>query len=74
MGVACLDSFERSFPLSLKQAIPSIAIPLYNSDCQDSKTDENWLNETLHLISDKKLLTKVDIDALKSEVNNGFYK
>jgi geranylgeranyl diphosphate synthase type II len=72
MGVACLDSFERSFPLSLKQAIPSIAIPLYNSDCQDSKTDENWLNETLHLISDKKLLTKVDIDALKSEVNKWF--
>ncbi len=72
IGVACLDSFERSFPLSLKQAIPSIAIPLYNSDCQDSRTDENWLNDTLHLQSDKKLLTKVDIDALKSEVNKWF--
>ncbi len=72
IGVACLDSFERSFPLSLKQAIPSIALPLYNSDCQDSRTDENWLTETLHLQSDKKLLTKVDIDELKSEINKWF--
>lgn len=72
IGVACLDSFERSFPLSLSQAIPSIAIPLYNSDCQDSKTDENWLNETLLLQSKEKPLIKVDLNALKKEISEWF--
>ena len=72
VGVACLESFERSFPLSLKQAIPSIAIPLYNSDCKDSKTDESWLLETLKLQSDKKIFTKVDLEFLRSKVGKWF--
>ena len=72
IGVACLESFGRSFPLSLKQAIPSIAIPLYNSDCQDSKTDENWLNQTLNLSNNENLLVKVDLDVLRSKVGTWF--
>jgi len=72
IGVACLESFERSFPLSLKQAIPSRAIPLYNSDCRDSKTDESWLNETLHLQNNEKLFSKVDLEQLKLSLNDWF--
>ncbi len=72
IGVACLDSFERSFPLSLKQAIPSIAIPLYNSDCHDSKTDETWLLETLKLQSNKTVLAKVDLESLRHKISNWF--
>ena len=72
IGVACLESFERSFPLLQKYAIPSMAIPLFNSDCKDSKTDESWLNEALHLKSSKKLLNKVDFGNLKAGVGQWF--
>lgn len=72
IGVACLDSFERSFPLSVKQAIPSIAIPLYNVDCRDSRTDENWLRETLNLKSDSKPLVQLDFNQQKKKVDKWF--
>jgi len=72
VGVACLESFERTFPISLKQAIPSIAIPLYNSNCKNSKTNEPWLNEALQLSDTSKTLKQVDLKEIQAKSNSWF--
>jgi len=68
IGVACLDSFERSFPLTLQEAIPSIAIPLFNSDCKDSSVDDYWIEEVLPLQSNNKCNSLINIESLKKTV------
>jgi geranylgeranyl pyrophosphate synthase len=71
IGVGCLDSLERTFPLTSEQAIPSIALPLLNSNCKDSKIDIDWLNEILDL--DKTRLNgHISFESLKHKVNSWF--
>lgn len=72
IGVACIDSFENSFPILLEQAIPSIAIPLYNSDCKNSATNEPWLMNTLKLKTHKPSYINVPVKLIKNTVNNWF--
>lgn len=74
IGVGCLHSFERSFPLAVKEGVPSIAIPLYNNDCKDSKVDEIWLNEVLPARKESNWRGWINIDALRSEVSLWFEK
>jgi hypothetical protein len=74
IGVGCLHSFERSFPLAVKEAVPSIAIPLYNNDCKDSKVDEIWLNEVLANRKESNWNGWIDLDQLKSSVKSWFSK
>ncbi|WP_372642160.1 polyprenyl synthetase family protein [Ancylomarina sp.] len=74
IGVGCLHSFERSFPLAVKEGVPSIAIPLYNNNCKDSKVDEIWLNEVLPIRKESNWRGWINIDALRSEVDSWFEK
>ncbi len=74
IGVGCLHSFEKSFPLAVKEAVPSIAIPLYNNDCKDSKVDEIWLNEILPVRKESNWRGWINIEALRSEVGTWFEK
>ncbi|MBL4561202.1 MAG: polyprenyl synthetase family protein [Labilibaculum sp.] len=72
IGVGCLHSFERSFPLAVKEAVPSLAIPLYNNDCKDSKVDKIWLNEVLSMRSETNWKGWIDLDIIKSVVKDWF--
>lgn len=72
IGVGCLHSFERSFPLAVKEAVPSIAIPLYNKDCKDSKVDQLWLNEVLAVRKESNWKAWIKLDALQVVVKNWF--
>jgi len=74
IGVGCLHSFERSFPLAVKEGVPSIAIPLYNNDCKDSKLDHIWLNEILPERKESNWRGWINIDSLKTEVDSWFGK
>lgn len=74
IGVGCLHSFERSFPLAVREAVPSIAIPLYNNDCKDSKVDEIWLNEVLANRKESNWNGWIDLDQLKKSVKSWFSK
>lgn len=74
IGVGCLHSFERSFPLAVKEAVPSIAIPLYNNDCKDSKVDKIWLNEVLAIRKERNWKGWIDLNRLSSEIKNWFAK
>jgi len=72
IGVGCLHSFERSFPLAVKEAVPSIAIPLYNNDCKDSKVDKIWLDEVLAIRKESNWKGWINLDALKLLVKDWF--
>ncbi|MCS7306696.1 MAG: polyprenyl synthetase family protein [Thermoguttaceae bacterium] len=47
LGIACLDSLERALDKILQVGIPCMAVPLWESRCQDSQTDEDWVLEML---------------------------
>ncbi|MFA8437076.1 MAG: polyprenyl synthetase family protein [Marinifilaceae bacterium] len=73
IGVGCLHSFERSFPIAVKEAVPSIAIPLFNSNCKDSRVDEEWLNELLPIRSESNWNGWIDLKRMQEDVKGWFF-
>ncbi len=47
LGVACLGSLERALEKILQVGIPCMAVPLWESRCRDSQTDEDWVLQML---------------------------
>ncbi len=47
LGVACLNSLERALEKILQVGIPCMAVPLWESRCRDSQTDEDWVLQML---------------------------
>lgn len=45
LGVACLNSLERSLEKILMVGIPCMAVPLLIDQCRDTATDEDWILE-----------------------------
>lgn len=73
VGVSCLSVLERAFPHMAAEAIPGIAIPLLRDGCVDTEVDAAWVEDTLALSSTNAYwLTRIDIDALRAEVDQWF--
>lgn len=51
IGVSCLDSLEKAFPLLVSHAIPGLAIPLNDGGCINTHVDEGYVAELLSLNS-----------------------
>ncbi|MBN1912106.1 MAG: polyprenyl synthetase family protein [Pirellulales bacterium] len=47
LGVSCLNVLERSLEKILLAGIPCMAVPLWDSKCRDSRTDEDWVLEMI---------------------------
>lgn len=47
LGVACLNSLERSLERVLMAGIPSMAVPLLIGGCRETVTDEDWILEMI---------------------------
>jgi len=47
LGVACLNSLERSLERILMAGIPSMAVPLLVSGCRETVADEDWILEMI---------------------------
>ncbi|MGQ9505233.1 MAG: polyprenyl synthetase family protein [Thermogutta sp.] len=47
LGVACLDSLERSLERVLMAGIPCMAVPLLVSGCRETAADEDWILEMI---------------------------
>ncbi len=73
IGVGCLDSLEKAFPLLIDNAVPGLAIPLNCSGCKDTDVDEYYVNEMLMMYRENgpKLL---DHAKIRSEVQDLFTK
>ncbi len=72
IGVSCLHVLERAFPHAAMHAIPSIAIPLSRDGCDATGVDADWVREAMRLKSEGKWSGRLDIDALRWEVEKWF--
>lgn len=73
IGVSCLDSLERAFPLLINNAVPGLAIPLNKKGCKDTDADYNYVRRMINLRSDKNA-DLLDYDKLKSSIEDWFSK
>lgn len=71
IGVGCLDSLERAFPLLINNAVPGLAIPLNSSGCKDTNVDYAYVDQMISMRSDKEIYL-LDYDYLKSTLNTWF--
>lgn len=71
IGVSCLDSLEKAFPLLIRNAVPGLAIPLNYDGCKDTQVDEGYVLELMHLRSEQQAQL-LDYDGLRSQLNHWF--
>ncbi len=72
IGVSCLDSLEKAFPLLVRHAVPGLAIALNDSGCRDTHVDTDYVEEMLSLLSDEVTPTFLDHDAIHQQVSRWF--
>jgi geranylgeranyl pyrophosphate synthase len=67
IGVGCMDSLEKAFPLIVRHAVPGIAIPLNRAGCKDTQVDgscvEEWMRISLPSPPSSSLLVHEEIKA-----------
>lgn len=71
IGVGCLESLERAFPLLVNHAVPGVAIPLNSSGCKDTSVDYDYVNELLTMYSENKHYL-LDYDYVKATIQKWF--
>lgn len=71
IGVGCLDSLERAFPLLINNAVPGLAIPLNISGCKDTNVDYAYVDQMISMQSEKEVYL-LDYNHLKSTLNTWF--
>ncbi len=71
IGVSCLSSLEKAFPLLVSHAVPGLAIVLNNDGCMNTNVDQEYVEELLSIISpeDYPLLNH---QAIRSQIDNWF--
>jgi geranylgeranyl pyrophosphate synthase len=74
IGVGCLDSLERAFPLLINNAVPGIAIPLNTAGCKDTNVDTEYVNAMLRMQSTSSDIYLLDYDYLKTTSEEWFSK
>jgi len=72
IGVSCLDSLEKAFPLLVRHAVPGLAIALNDSGCRDTHVDEDYVEELLTMLSEEVTSTLLDHEAIREQVNRWF--
>lgn len=73
IGVSCLDSLEKAFPLLIDNAVPGLAVPLNIAGCKDTSVDYEYVDRLMSMQSDKEA-NLLDYDHLKSTLKEWFTK
>ena len=71
IGVSCLDSLEKAFPLLIGNAVPGIAIPLNYDGCKDTQVDDSYVRQLMSSRNDEDAFL-LDYSQLREEVNTWF--
>lgn len=71
IGVSCLESLEKAFPLLINNAVPGLAIPLNMAGCKDTTVDYAYVEQMISMLSDKEI-ELLDYDYLKTSVQKWF--
>ena len=78
IGVGCLESLEKSFPLLVDNAMPGMAVALNCSGCKDTHVDTDYVEKLMGLIPGKTAKKQValslpyDYERMKDEINQWF--
>ncbi|KAA6336038.1 Farnesyl diphosphate synthase [termite gut metagenome] len=73
IGVSCLDSLERAFPLMVSHGVPGIAIPLNQAGCKDTKVDYQYI-ESLMCMHSTANSGQTDYEKIKDDIKAWFSK
>ncbi|WP_165154409.1 polyprenyl synthetase family protein [Parabacteroides sp. ZJ-118] len=73
IGVSCLDSLEKAFPLLIGNAVPGLAIPLNRAGCKDTQVDYGYVIRMMSMRSDRKV-ELLDYDGLRADLGKWFSK
>ena len=73
IGVSCLDSLEKAFPLLISNAVPGLAIPLNTSGCKDTHVDYEYVIRMMGMRSDNEARL-LDYDGLRADLKRWFSK
>ena len=71
VGVSCMTSLEKTFPHTLKNAIPGIAVPLLREGCEDTLVNAAWVRRVLTLREDGGP-RRLDLDGIHRLVRGWF--
>ncbi|MDR0349522.1 MAG: polyprenyl synthetase family protein [Tannerella sp.] len=71
IGVGCLDSLEKAFPLLINHAVPGLAIPLNVAGCKDTDVDCAYVSSMIRMRSERDICL-LDYDHLKSTLKGWF--
>lgn len=71
VGVSCLDSLERAFPLLVNNAVPGVAVPLNMAGCKDTTVDCDHVERMMSLYAPSQVAL-IDHEALLAQVNSWF--
>jgi geranylgeranyl pyrophosphate synthase len=70
IGVACLDSLEKAFPLLINHAVPGIAIPLNKAGCKDTKVDYRYVESIMRMYAPGPEF--IDYEKIKADIKTWF--
>lgn len=71
IGVSCLESLEKAFPLLVNNAVPGLAIPLNVSGCKDTRVDNGYVLRMISMRSDNQVRL-LDHDRLRADLQKWF--
>lgn len=71
IGVSCLNSLEKAFPMLISHAVPGLAIPLNFDGCKDTQVDEGYVMQMLSMNNGEQAFM-LDYDRLSEEVRSWF--
>lgn len=71
IGVSCLNSLEKAFPLLISHAVPGVAVPLNFDGCKDTEVDVSHVMQLLSMRSEQDAIL-LDYDQLRQEVQQWF--
>lgn len=71
IGISCLDSLEKAFPLLVSHAVPGIAVALNDGGCKDTHVDTDYVAQLLSKRSEETMML-LDYDSVREEVDKWF--
>lgn len=71
IGISCLDSLEKAFPMLVNHAVPGVAVVLNKNGCVDTTVDVAYVNELMQASSDKEI-SLLNFDQTRHEVQRWF--
>lgn len=72
IGVSCLDSLEKAFPLLVSHAVPGLAIPLNDSGCRDTHVDEAYVRQLMEMEKEDTTVALMNHELIRERITQWF--